>query len=920
MAKIVPGQKYADLGQYDAFDDYKEMLTFLKGLGNTYRETKQEYEAEQVSSMTMLNNLIDAAENPKQVQFVADNYDNLPMSESDNSQINLYREMVDFKIGDKKSKYESLDRNLSTWMNKVSSSDNSMSLSMLDSTPGNLVEVWKVHKDMPDRGEGAIQNLISEFANLNTLKQQITDTYGEKNPAHLIKYTDSKNNQVEISVGQIKYNLNKYDERLNTLVYGLLEDRIITEEEAMLWSSVTGEGLGTAKKAYWETKDKKFQYFKAGHDRAGKGLSEGIKLLAKSTEDGSFGAEIMQSITSQDGVTQNTLTNAGKQSILDLARSPGIVEAYGYRDLSMLSSPEEIAAYIEDDILKERISGMDVNALTNYTLMKSVDEKAMFEKGLDAYGYTSYYKYESTDQAKAEERRKIKELQEKIKEEEERKNMLATGSTPGETDYERRVRLGLPTDTEAEDERYPVSGETEQEAVSRQELREGDTELVETDAQREQRLFDTRKAEAFKNISVDLDTSEKRKAEALRGVSIDIPESQKVMSVKDIQENLAKKVQDESWKNRLKNVTPNLQEVSKVEQDLNIKIDNPEEASEDATLVHEAVNEGIEMANAGEDYDWSWLYSIPGDAKDKAVEFYKGQRTDVKVAEGFVAAYYAPDFIKGTIHHAQHLHSQLRLPKDIINTALTDPKIAKIGTAVSKRAEEILNLENALKNPAKNLKEWQIKQAAGVTQSKIDKLKASQKHRVKGIIDYLAKKYPNVNRVHLERAFDMRNKTTWNWFNAKNYIETKYKNSSQYLFKKTQQLGKAGGAYMVYNAGFALSNWASNAVAGEDASTSVNRVGGVGALGLTYKLYNIMNTPAGKAAFKKFLYKSLGKKAATTIGSAFVSGPGAVIVALASTGMLGYDIYNFISNYDEEKGVVSNLKEQGYVAETEVGY
>jgi hypothetical protein len=132
--------------------------------------------------------------------------------------------------------------------------------------------------------------------------------------------------------------------------------------------------------------------------------------------------------------------------------------------------------------------------------------------------------------------------------------------------------------------------------------------------------------------------------------------------------------------------------------------------------------------------------------------------------------------------------------------------------------------------------------------------------------------------------------------------------------------GKSGGIYMAYNTGFALSNWASNTFTGEDASTSVNRVTGLSTVGLTYKLYNIMSTPSGKAAFKQFLYKSLGKKAATTIGSAFVSGPGAVIVALASTGMLGYDIYNFISNYDEEKGVVSNLKEQGYVAETEVGY
>ena len=36
MAKIVP-QGYADIKQYDEFDDYTKMLDFLTNIGNTYR-------------------------------------------------------------------------------------------------------------------------------------------------------------------------------------------------------------------------------------------------------------------------------------------------------------------------------------------------------------------------------------------------------------------------------------------------------------------------------------------------------------------------------------------------------------------------------------------------------------------------------------------------------------------------------------------------------------------------------------------------------------------------------------------------------------------------------------------------------------------------------------------------------------------
>jgi uncharacterized protein YukE len=914
MTKIVPGQRYADIGEYDKFDDYTQLLDFLKGIGDTYSQVEQRHEAEQVSSLTMIDSLINSAENPNQLQFAEDSLNNLSIGESDNPQINLYKEMIGYKTGEKKQLYDTADKNIATWMSRVSSSDNDLGISFLDSTPGNLIEVWNVHKDMPDKGEGYIQTLIGEFAGLNSLEEQVGHAYGDKNPAHIIKYADAKGNQVSTSVRDVKYNINKYRDRLDALVYGLLEDRIISQEEAMLWSSITGEGKGAAEKAYWDTKQKKFEYFKAGHDRAGKGLSDSIKLLAKSTEDGSFGEAILQSVTSQDGETQNTLTNAGKQSILDLARSPGIVEAYGYRDLSMLSGPEEIAAYIEDDILRERISAMDINALTNYTLMKNVDEKAMFEKGLDAYGYTSYYKYEATDQAKAEERRKFKELANLLKEQEIQKKtdfqmniqetLPAIGElgigTPGETEEEAARRLDLETGvTEAEGERYPVSsGETEQEAVDRAAYEAGAVSEGETEEERKDRL--TPKYDLIYDIDKRIDMKPLRDP-----LGTDSPELVKYKTQSDIidaQRNIDKK------------------EVSKVQEDFNVEIDNPTETVEYANKSSQFVSEGAEMASAGENYDWSNLSDL-----------WDMTPSEAKVAGGALLLSKTPEIIKSTAYTAQHLHSQLRLPKDIINNMLTDTEVDKMAKFMLDADEKLLSrIEDIESKRAKmpsgykgDASSWDKKIDESIKRV-TDKEDIAQNLRKKQLIDHLAKKHPDVNRVHLERAFDMRNKTTWNYFKLKQNVIDKFGKAGRAIFthkySPTQLSGKSGGIYMAYNTGFALSNWASNTFTGEDASTSVNRVTGLSTVGLTYKLYNIMSTPSGKAAFKQFLYKSLGKKAATTIGSAFVSGPGAVIVALASTGMLGYDIYNFISNYDEEKGVVSNLKEQGYVAETEVGY
>ena len=44
MAKIVPGQEYADINVYDEFDDWKSTIEFIKGIDSTYQKNKVNYE------------------------------------------------------------------------------------------------------------------------------------------------------------------------------------------------------------------------------------------------------------------------------------------------------------------------------------------------------------------------------------------------------------------------------------------------------------------------------------------------------------------------------------------------------------------------------------------------------------------------------------------------------------------------------------------------------------------------------------------------------------------------------------------------------------------------------------------------------------------------------------------------------------
>ena len=170
----------------------------------------------------------------------------------------------------------------------------------------------------------------------------------------------------------------------------------------------------------------------------------------------------------------------------------------------------------------------------------------------------------------------------------------------------------------------------------------------------------------------------------------------------------------------------------------------------------------------------------------------------------------------------------------------------------------------------------------------------------------------------------MRNTQTRNYFKLKQAVSDGFGKVGRALFthkySPTQFSGKAGGVYAIYNSGYALTNWVSNVATGEDASVATNRVGGASTMYFAHKLYKMTQSEAGKAALKAFAKRMAAKKGGQMLVSALASGPFAAAIALASAGILIYDIYNFVENYDSELGAHENLKEQGYVASPEVGF
>ena len=93
MAKIVPQQQagYADIGAHDDFDDYMQILDFLKGVGASYKESKMEYEAQNISAMDMINSMIGNANSPGQMAAIQNTFNNSVDSlyESDNPAYNM---------------------------------------------------------------------------------------------------------------------------------------------------------------------------------------------------------------------------------------------------------------------------------------------------------------------------------------------------------------------------------------------------------------------------------------------------------------------------------------------------------------------------------------------------------------------------------------------------------------------------------------------------------------------------------------------------------------------------------------------------------------------------------------------------------------------------------------------------------------
>tara|TARA_Y100001963_G_scaffold124877_1_gene176006 strand:- start:2649 stop:5681 length:3033 start_codon:yes stop_codon:yes gene_type:complete len=403
MAKILPGIQTTDLGLYDEFDDYMEILNFLKGVGASYKESKMQYEAQNISAMNMINSMNADANSPAQMAAVQKAFNNSVDSlyESDDPTYNIARDMVSFNIDERADRMDEINKGLSSWMTRLNSTDNDFGIPIMQLSGEHL---YKYYDDLGDKKEGWILGLGRERAEYSSFMENFTNLYGKHNPNYKLRYEDASGKLVDTTVGEVRRYMLKYEDIMEGLVEGALfgTDKVLSMEEAMTLASMQGGDLDK----FYAEREKKIAHFKAMLDRGHAKDLTIFKYLQKNTEDiSSFG----QMIQIADG--KSSFTQEGMNAISGLANTSGLEKIYP--ELEGLS-PNEKSEKLRDMVLGGQISPTDLNLVATQFQTLADGEIKMGKAGLYAWGGQSYYEYQASDKEQEEYNKELNEIRREI--------------------------------------------------------------------------------------------------------------------------------------------------------------------------------------------------------------------------------------------------------------------------------------------------------------------------------------------------------------------------------------------------------------------------------------------------------------------------------------------------------------------------
>ena len=705
-------------------------------------------------------------------------------------------------------------------------------------------------------------------------------------------------------MGDVKRLVNKYNDQQEAIIFGALEDKIFSREEAMTIAAITGED-GRGVQSFFSIRDKKIVDYQAMLTNSGKTQNNIINklnsLVGKKDKTSNYQGILNAFITTGDD------GGAGlKDGVMAMSQSPIVEKNYPAElgSLEGLNAEEKFTKILEDMATDDGLTKDKLQFLLADVARENADDTTMAIAGLKAWGGSSKveYKPDPRDVANA------------LFDEEG--NLL-----PGQTDkfgYATGMSIG---ETKEEIPDYGTVDDVSEEKPLDINVNSNIPQVAEV-MKKFENVNDSADSTLanLNNLYAMKYTGENGRAAKYGAIDSGVQasdggtwaqwpdrESMEAGSQKIIEEMLlddAKGDVPTFVKNYIGKDDINDPEVqSRVTEIKNIPPAEQKEITVTAEKM-ESIPEDVEMNTESENP----IQSFINEYKDEAV-------VGTGVAIGLSQSQKVREVTKNSINYLKRV---IKLPEEQIARLFSDSDVKNITKKLNSQLNKIDNFKKSLPIgvDAKDLK------AGTPTFKKYKSLLKQYEQIIKNNLDKLKVRYPDVDEKTLTKM--LRNSNKWNLFKVKSSVATGLreiirtpKDILRLTGKSGMKIGPLEGAMLGWYAGQKIDlGWeGKTAAAGIGAYTTKKILQGIANKG---GMKAAMMNPELQSKIGKYLLQKapglatkMGLKA--TAGAAAQAFPG--IGTLVGTGMLAWtlnDIKNLIKDVPEIKQYLVEYLEGNY--------
>jgi hypothetical protein len=391
----LPSGVNVDMGFSDEspMDKLNKLLSAVGTVAAGVGAVRERREGNDVSSMDYLLQKIESSSSINELNQYKNQYSTIidPNYVSDNNLYNLYKSEVDSKITSQENNLNDINKLASNFYIKMTSAENQLGTSLLNMDRDSI---YNYYDSMSDEGKGGwLPELAKERYELQSLVELMDTTFKGKNPNSPINYVDADGKKQTVKMRDFRRLLNQYDDQMQALIDGGFEDGILSREEAMAISSITGRDNRTVD-YFYTTREKKIADYKSMLQGATKNqnnvLNKTISLFNKKDTGNNAFQQAINQIISEPENTQNDLT----QGVAAAANSKAVEENFP-AELGQLEglSTEEKYTKIMEAVTSGNMSKEKLMFLLQDAARENSDFEQMAIDGLKAWGGNSAFEY-----------------------------------------------------------------------------------------------------------------------------------------------------------------------------------------------------------------------------------------------------------------------------------------------------------------------------------------------------------------------------------------------------------------------------------------------------------------------------------------------------------------------------------------------